>query len=246
MRSKIIVFLIVLSIASTAQHPNWSSGGKLKPEQSIMDIRHYTLNLRVDPASQSIAGSTTIDLILAQRTPVLLFDLVSLFVVDKVWVNGSQVPFKHQDDLIRIQPSDSINAGKVVVKVQYAGKPPVAERAPWEGGFQWEKDGRGNHWIAISCQNEGAKIYFPVKDHPSDEPNEGADLHITVPKGLVVAGPGLLQKVTSQKNMSTYHWKTNYTINTYSILFNVGKYKVVSRPYTTIKGNKVPMVFYVL
>ncbi len=246
MRAKLIVFLTMLSIVSSAQHPDWSSGGKLKPEQSIMDIRHYTLNLRVDPLSQSIAGSTTIDLILSQSAPVMLFDLVSLFIVEKVWVNGNPVSFTHQNDLIRIQPSGSINAGKVVVKIQYSGKPPVAERAPWDGGFQWAKDGKGNDWIAITCQNEGAKIYFPCKDHPSDEPNEGADLYITVPKGLVVAGPGLLQKVTSKKNNSTYHWKTNYTINTYSILFNVGKYKVVSRPYTTINGNKVPMVFYVL
>jgi aminopeptidase N len=63
---------------------------------------------------------------------------------------------------------------------------------------------------------------------------------------LVVAGPGLLQKVTNKKNTSTYHWKTNYTINNYSIIFNIGKYKVVSRTYTTINGNKVPMQFYVL
>ncbi|MGZ8554655.1 MAG: M1 family aminopeptidase, partial [Chitinophagaceae bacterium] len=32
----------------------------------------------------------------------------------------------------------------------------------------------------------------------------------------------------------------------YCILFNVGKYKVVSRDYTTVDGNKVPMQFYVL
>src|SRR5688572_26768613 len=168
MRPKLIVLLVMLSTVSFAQHPNWASGGKLKPEQAIMDIRHYTLNLRVDPSSQSIAGSTTIDLILSQSTPALLFDLVSIFVVEKVWVNGNTAPFTHTDDLIRIQPSGAINAGKVAVKIQYAGKPPVAERAPWDGGFQWEKDTRGNHWIAISCQNEGAKIYFPVKDHPSD------------------------------------------------------------------------------
>ena len=53
-------------------------------------------------------------------------------------------------------------------------------------------------------------MYFPCKDHPSDEPNEGADLKITVPSNLVVAGPGLLMNVTTKKNKSTCYWKTNY------------------------------------
>jgi hypothetical protein len=52
-----------------------------------------------------------------------------------------------------------------------------------------DKDSSGNPFIAITCQLDGGKIYFPCKDHPSDEANEGADLIITVPKGLVVAGP---------------------------------------------------------
>ena len=76
-----------------------------------------------------------------------------------------------------------------MLKVSYGGQPPLAKRAPWVGGFPWEKDSTGNPWMAITCQREGAKIYFPCKDHPSDEPNEGADLIITVPKGLYVAGP---------------------------------------------------------
>ena len=101
--------------------------------------------------------------------------------------------------------------------------------------------------MAINCQLEGAKVYFPCKDHPGDEPNDGADLIITVPTGLTVAGPGLLQTVTNKKNNKTsFHWKTNYTISNYCILFNIGKYKTISRPYTSIEGNKVPMQFYIL
>lgn len=243
----IFLLLAVLSIlTAAAQNPNWTSGGKLKPEQAIMDIRHYTLDLIVDPSQKTISGFTEIDLILSQSSPVLLFDLVNVYTVSTVSVNGKKEPFEYKDDLIRITPATALSPGKLKVKIQYSGKPPIARRAPWDGGFQWAKDSTGNDWIAITCQNEGAKIYFPCKDHPSDEPNEGADLFITVPKGLVVAGPGLLKKVTSKKTGSTYHWKTNYTINNYSILFNIGKYKVVTKPYTTIAGNTVPMIFYVL
>ena len=63
---------------------------------------------------------------------------------------------------------------------------------------------------------------------------------------MVVAGPGLLQKVTKQKTTDTYHWKTNYTINNYSIIFNIGDYEVANKIYTSINGTKIPMQFYVL
>ena len=246
---KILVqFIILACLFSTinGQDPDWPSGGKLKPEQANMDIRHYLMRLNVDPAKKSIDGSVAITMMLEKPAPVILLDLVNRFTITSVTVNGNTAPYTYENDLVSIRSENNFQAGKAVVHIKYGGQPPVARRAPWDGGFQWSKDSSGNDWIAITCQSEGAKLYFPSKDHPSDEPNEGVDMHITVPKGLVVAGPGLLQKTTHKGKTSTFHWKTNYTINTYSILFNVGKYKVVTRPYQTIAGNTVPMVFYVL
>jgi aminopeptidase N len=244
---KLKYFILILMLAVSAQAQNLRSGGKLKPEQAIMDIRFYSIVLNVDPEEKRIDGHTEIDLILSENAPILLFDLWNGLQVEKVWVNNKQQDFKQTEDhLIQITGKNPYSKGKQKVKIAYGGKPIVAERAPWIGGFQWEQDSNGNPWIAITCQMEGAKIYFPCKDHPSDEPNEGAELIITVPKGLIVAGPGLLKKVSHSKTTSTFHWRTNYTINNYGILFNVGKYAVVSREYTTIKGNKVPMDYYVL
>lgn len=237
---------LLLIILSEIQAQDLKSGGVLKPEQAIMDIRHYTVSLDVNPTQQSIEGYTEIDVVTSQPTSVLLFDLVHLLTVKKIWVNKKEQPFTQENDFIRISLPSALPAGRARVKIQYGGKPGIAPRPPWIGGFMWEKDSNGNPWISITDCGEGAKIYFPCKDHPSDEPNEGADLIITVPKGLYVAGPGLLQKTTTRGNKSTFHWKTKYTINNYSILFNIGKYKVVSRTYTTINGNKVPMQFYVL
>lgn len=244
MRSIICCIFSLLSIGLAAQ--NLKSGGRLKPEQANMDIRHYTLALTVDPLQKTIRGYTEIDCRLLEPASTLVFDLWHGLQVSKIWVNNKEQSFEHTaDHLIWIRMA-SPASGTIRVKIAYGGTPGIATRPPWVGGFQWEKDSRGNPWIAMSCQSEGAKIFFPCKDHPSDEPNEGADLLITVPKGLVVAGPGLLQKVTHRKQESTYHWKTNYTISNYCILFNVGKYKVASRTYTTVNGTRVPMEYYVL
>lgn len=240
----VLAFLSVLTFSANAQ--NLKSGGILKPEQAIMDIRHYTISLKVDPATESIDGNTVIDLNLSEPASVLLFDLVHLLTVRNVWVNRKPQPFSQSNDLVKIDLSNTLPVGKVTVKIEYGGKPGVSENPPWVGGFTWATDSLGNPWVAITCQSEGAKIYYPCKDHPSDEPNDGADLHITVPKDLTVAGPGVLISNQSKGAWRTFHWQTKYTINNYSILFNIGKYKMVGRPYKTVSGNTVPMQFYVL
>jgi aminopeptidase N len=223
-----------------------ASGGKLNPLQANMDIRHYTLALNVDVEQETIDGYTTIDLILAKPADTILFDLVHLLTVKKITVNNKPVTFSQKNDYIFITAKTAFSAGKQSIKIVYGGKPPVAVKPPWKGGFTWTKDSKGKPWVVINCQLEGGKVYFPCKDHPSDEPNEGVDLSITVPKGLSVAGPGLLQGISSKKKNSTFHWKTNYTISNYCILFNIANYKVATSNYTTIEGNNVPMQFYVL
>ena len=240
------LFFLLLSSFHFTKGQQLTSGGKLKPEQAIMDVRHYTIALAVDINNKSISGYTSIDVVLTEPAPVLLFNLMNDFTVQKVWVNNKATLFTHTNELIRITPGTILAAGKAVVKIQYAGKPHVATRPPWEDGFTWTTDSLGHPFVAITAEGAGGKIYFPCKDHPSDEPNEGVDMLISVPKNLVVAGPGLLQSVKRTGKNATYHWKTNYSINNYSIVFNIADYAVVKKSYTTINGNTVPMEFYVL
>jgi len=243
---KVLLISTFLFLAGYIHAQTLTSGGKLKPEQAIMDVRHYTISLAVNPEQKTIDGFTTIDVIMAQPTKVLLFDLLDSLHISKVLVNGKQEPFEYKNNLITINTTRELPAGKASVKVIYGGKPHVARRPPWDDGFIWTRDSTGHQWMAITAEGTGGKLYFPCKDHPSDEPNEGVDMFITVPKNLVVAGPGLLKGVTKQKETATFHWQTKYTINNYSILFNAGDYTVVTRPYATVDGHQVPIQFYVL
>jgi len=243
-----LTMIILFSNAVYAQAPRqMSSGGILKPLQAIIDIRHYTIALAVDTDKKSLDGYTEVELVLSKPTDTILLDLAHQYTVTKINVSKIPAQFTQSSDMVFITKAGGFKAGRQSVKIEYNGMPAVAVRPPWQGGFTWTKDKNGAPWVVINCQFEGGKIYFPCKDHPSDEPNEGVDLFINVSKGLAVAAPGLLQSTIPQKNNTvTYHWKTNYTISNYCILFNVGNYKVVSRDYTTIAGNKVPMQFYVL
>lgn len=227
-----------------AQGPAY--GGKLKPEQANIDIRHYTIDVSLNIPDRSIAGYTTISCLLKAPATGLLFDLMDSFRVSRVVVNGKPAVYTHADHELHITSSQPWPAGPITVRVDYAGHPMIAKRPPWDDGFTFTTDSTGHPWVAVTAEGTGGKIWFPAKDHPSDEPDEGVDMTITVPKGLVVAGPGLLQGVRTRGDRSSYHWKTNYPINNYSIVFNVGDYAVVTRTYTTIEGHTVPMQFYVL
>ncbi len=245
----LMVSILVMSTQMNAQNRDisyLSSGGKLNPLQANMDIRHYTIALDVDIEKKTIQGYVDVDVILSASADTILLDLVHLFTVNKVSVNNKPVKFEHKNDKIYITSDKSFPKGRHIVRVSYGGEPPIAVKPPWTGGFTFTKDRSGNDWVAINCQKEGGRVYFPCKDHPSDEPNEGVDMFITVPENLVVAGPGLLKEVLKKKNKKTYHWKTNYTISNYCTVFNIGKYTVVSKDYTTIDGTIVPIQFYVL
>ncbi len=246
-QSIFLVIFLFLSLGINAQNTqSWISGGKLNPLQANMDIRHYTLSLEVDIPNQSINGFVETDLILAHQADTILFDLIDRFEVKRIWVDKQIVNFSRKEDKIFITTPKGFSAGKHTVRIEYGGKPPIAVKPPWNGGFTWTKDKNGNPWVVINCQSDGAKVYFPCKDHPSDEPNEGVDLFITVPKGLTVAAFGLLQGTSTKGNKTTFHWKTNYTISNYCILFNIADYQLVSRPYKTILGHIVPMDYYIL
>ncbi|MBX2942411.1 MAG: hypothetical protein KF860_08700, partial [Cyclobacteriaceae bacterium] len=125
LHSKLTSLLLIIVCPLMAQ--NLRSGGKLKPEQAIMDIRHYTVALNVDPVQQSIDGYTEIDLILSKDTPLLLFDFWHGLTVAQIWVNGKKKSFQHgEDDLIRITDTKPFAAGKTKVKIAYGGKPAIA------------------------------------------------------------------------------------------------------------------------
>ena len=245
MKKSLLTFLLITSVIFVKAQA-LTNGGKIRPEQAIMDIRHYTISLDVDFNQRSIDGYTIIDVNMAQPTHVLLFNLLDSLNVSQVLVNNKKQHFEYKNNLITINLTNTLPVGRASVKVFYWGKPHVARRPPWDDGFIWSKDSTGHQWMAITAEGAGGKLYFPCKDHPSDEPNEGVDMFITVPKDLIVAGPGLLQKVTKHGDKATFHWKTNYTINNYSIIFNVGDYAVVTRKYTTVDGHVVPIQFYVL
>jgi len=225
------------------------TGGVLVEQQSAFDVLHYDLRLQVFPVEQEIDGALTMR---AQTTREdvreIMLNLDPALDIDRVvGGDGGKMPIERVNDRVLIRQADGVAFPQTFeVTVHYAGQPRTAPRAPWEGGFQWEQTASGAHWIATSCQMEGADLWWPCKDHPSDKPNS-FDLHIRVPSDLVCASNGKLDRVESHEDeTATYHWKVSTPIPNYTVALNIGPYEKLVHPYTSVAGTPLPIQFWVL
>lgn len=136
---------------------------------------------------------------------------------------------------------------ELAVTLAYGGVPRPAPMPPWDGGFVWDRDRGGAPWIGVACQLDGADLWWPTKDHPGDELDDGADLRFTVPRRLTVVANGTLEGVTRpEAGRRTWHWRTVASINGYDVTFNAGRYRTIERRIPTAGGGDVRFVFWVL
>ncbi|MEO6594875.1 MAG: M1 family metallopeptidase [Planctomycetota bacterium] len=240
---------LLLTAAGTAQIGN-VSGGPLIPEQACYDVLHYDLGLAVDPASRTIEGTLTMRAKAVASCAVFVLDLDAALAVRSVRLDGGDVPFEREPGRIRVQPALPIAEGATFsVAVAYGGAPQVAKNPPRSGGFTWAETAAKQPWIATTCQQEGADLWWPCKDHPSDKPDT-VDLHITVPKGLVVASNGTLQgqsnRAESEGGGVTWHWHVASPISNYNIALDIAPYVELKDTFTCIDGTVMPVEFFVL
>lgn len=247
--SILTVFTIVYTTAQTAIY---DSGGPIMPEQAAYDVTFYNLMLEVFPDDQRIAGKLQATADVVHPMYWFVLDLDTLLEVNGTWLmeaGNKRItrPHKREGGKLWIDLGKTYQAGsQLTLEVAYDGVPHVAPRAPWDGGFSWSKTPSGAHWIATTCQSQGADLWWPVKDHVSDEPDSMA-LHIRVPNPLVVASNGRLIEVEEHSNnTSTYHWFISNPINTYNVALNIAPYRTIEGEMNCVTGETYPVVFYVL
>jgi aminopeptidase N len=224
-----------------------ASGGELIPEQACYEVLHYELSLNVDPAARSINGQVVMTAEGRAESPRVALDLDPHLSVHAVEVNGEEAEWEHSRRRIWIDVPGGIAPGaELTVLVEYGGVPRVAPNPPWDGGFTWSKTRSGSPWIATSCQGQGADLWWPCKDHPSDKP-ETMDLFVTVPAELVCASNGTLREVIElDGEHTTYHWKLANPISNYNVALNIAPYEVLEHDYESVTGERFPVKFWVL
>jgi len=252
---KILICILFLSALVFAQRDlgvrPTESGGVLMAEQAAFDVQSYDLDLRVNSSEQSIKGVLTVKALIVKPIEKFVLDLDAPLTVESVsLVNGEKretLKFERTEKQIWITLPKMPKKGKTVeISVAYGGKPRVAPRPPWVGGFVWAKTADGQPWFATAVQMDGSDLWFPVKDHPSDKP-ETTTLHFTVPEPLVAASNGRLQSVVKNADgTQTFNWFISQPISNYNIALNVAPYKLIEDKMQSITGETIPIAFYVL
>jgi aminopeptidase N len=225
--------------------PTQDSGGELDAERACYDVLRYDLQLAVDPEQRRIEGQNRIGAWLEFPSPRLRIDLDRRLEVRAVTLDGRAAQFERDGDRLYVDSSALGGGARFELTVAYGGAPREARRAPWDGGFVWSQTPSGAPWIATACQGEGADLWWPCKDHPSDEASS-MGLSIEVPEPLVVASNGRLVRTESAEGRRTYHWEVSTPINNYGVALNIAPYLTLEHPYQSVTGESFPFLFWCL
>ena len=220
--------------------------GFLNEYRSSYDVTYYDINIDFDIEKKSIDGFVTIKAKSLVDIDSLQIDLAKNLSISKVVYQNSSVEYSREQDAVMVMFNETITKDELFdFTVYYSGKPQGADNPPWSGGFTWSKDKNGRDWVAVSCEGEGARIWWPNKDHITEEP-DSVRMAFTVPSNLVSVSNGqLISTIDKEDNKTTYEWFVNNPINNYNISVQIGNYVTVQD--TFIKGSKVHyMDHYVL
>lgn len=199
--------------------------GSLNKDRTCFDVHFYHLDVKVDPDSQFISGSNTIAFEVVHSFKRMQLDLFQNMQINAVMQGEVSLDFVRHHNAFYVYFDDNPVKGEMhEITVYYEGKPTVAEHAPWDGGFVWEKDSSENHWVGVACQGFGASSWWPNKDHLSDEPDSML-ISVTVPDNLMDVSNGQFLGVEApQKGWKKYNWKVSYPINNYNVTLNIADY----------------------
>ena len=207
--------------------------GTINAERAWWDVLHYDVSVTPDYKTKTITGRTTIQykVLPNQKSDYLQIDLQkplkvdSIFYDGKLYINYPAKPYYNEGNVWHIPlPKAKVNSIHSIT-IAYHGKPREALLPPWDGGWIFTKDEKGRPWMTVACQGLGASVWYPCKDHQSDEPDNGATLNITVPDSLVAVGNGKLkEKLSNAEGLTTWTWEVKNPINNYNIVPYIGKY----------------------
>jgi len=220
--------------------------GKLSYYRSCYDVYYYDLDLEIFPQTKSLKGKVQIHAKAQNDFDTLQIDLHPNFTIHSLKdpASGEELNFNRRERAVFVaNPQKKGNS--FVMSIHYSGKPVIAKKPPWKGGFVWKKDKNKNPWIGVACESAGASIWWPLKDHTSDEP-DSMRLHYTVPSGLKAIGNGRLEKHEKQEKKEVFHWFISYPINTYNVTVYVGDYKKIKDQHTSVNGINMSLNHYVL
>jgi len=220
--------------------------GKLTPLRTNYDVTFYHLDVALDLDKRSVQGNSLIRFKTQQPVNRMQIDLFANMAIDSIVYRHQPLRYTREFNAVFIDYPETIPAGmEAEVKVYYNGVPKTPNwKIPMDGGVLWDKDSLGHVWAQVVCQGSGASLWWPNKDHQSDEP-DSMKIWITVPAPYTEISNGRLQRTTPMPgNRTRYEWYVSYPINNYNVTFNVGYYTHLEDRY--ISDDTLTLDYYVM
>ncbi len=230
-----LILLAALPLAAQDQaytRADTLRGSWTTPGRGWWDVGFYDLAVAIHPADSTISGRNTITYRVVGPGRELQIDLMTPLVLDSVVQGGRALPLRHDGNAhFATLPAAATVGGTATVTAWYHGRPRIAPRPPWDGGFSWTSDSLGRPWVVTTDQGVGASIWWPNKDTQADEP-DSQRVAITVPDSLVHVGPGRLRSTTRHPDgTTTWEWFASNPINNYAIAVAAANYGHLQQSY---------------
>jgi aminopeptidase N len=220
-------------------HADTLRGSLTAPARAWWDVSFYDLHVAITPADSGIKGYNAITYRVVDRpaSPEMQIDLMVPLEVDSMVQDRRAVTFRRDGNAFFASLTTPQSAGdRKTITVYYHGKPQIAKRPPWQGGFTWTTDSLGRPWIVTTDQGMGASVWWPNKDTQADEP-DSQRVALTLPDPLVDVSNGRLRStVHNADGTTTYEWFVVNPINNYAIAVGAGSYAHYSEEFKGEKG----------
>ena len=150
------------------------------------DTTHYLLDLRYQPATDTLEGVATIRARATQALSSFNLDLIGL-TVRSITVDGRRATWTARCPELRSSPQHGCASTSASRHVAYDGVPQTVEESSL-GVSGWFNTDDGT---LVAGQPHGAAGWYPVNDHPLDK--AAYTFRVTVPEGLEVVANGVLK-----------------------------------------------------
>lgn len=218
----IILFSLSLSFVFSQQRASDVVMGKLDSDRASWNALYYKLHIHISDTSNSIFGTHDLYLKALKATDSIRIDLQYPMQISQITYNTKPLNFIKTAYYYKILfpiKADSVYK----LQLAFNGIPPQAQNPPWDGGIVRTLDNNNRPWISMACQGIAGSIWYPCKDHMSDEP-DSMEITLHVPKYLKGISNGTLKAINITDNTAQYTWKVLSPINNYNIIPNVGHY----------------------
>lgn len=215
--------------------PSLGVGDELFPDlgSSDVDVVSYHVELDIDPGAETVDGSVDVVARVASDIESVPLDQVGLDVTE-TRVDGLVVEFETTEtELLVDVPDDARDSSdpaspeaseiELFITVDYSFRPDLATSDFVLPTGWFANPDTGESYVLN--QPDGARLWMPSNDHPSDKATWTFD--VTVPDGFVAVANGELAGRPSGGLERPWSWREDEPMSTYLAQLIVGDYEIV-------------------